>query len=68
MKLKAVLILALIIISLIPAYLFYQWLEKKMIPRSSGKNFLIWLLLVFAFIFIYTFLVVFLIRSIFPKA
>ena len=68
MNWKATIIVLLIIASLLPAYLLYQYLAKKMRPRESGSRFLAWMVTVFAIIFAYTFLVVFIIRLIFPGA
>ncbi len=68
MKLKALLILAIIIISLLPLYLLYQYLQRVMRPRDSLRRFLLWLLTMFGLIFGYTFLVVLLIKVLFPGA
>jgi hypothetical protein len=65
MKWKGVIILILIIASLLPAYALYVLLEKRMRPRESGKRFLLWMITVFALVFIYSFLVVLFIRLIF---
>jgi hypothetical protein len=62
------LIVLMIIVSLLPANWLYKFIERKIDPRRSGKRFLAWLLLVFIFIFAYTFLVVFIIRLVFPGA
>ncbi|MEO7924138.1 MAG: hypothetical protein ABIR30_10695 [Chitinophagaceae bacterium] len=68
MKLKALVIFFLILLSLVPVYLFYKWLEKRIQPRESPQRFLGWLLSVLALIFVYTFLVVLVIRILFPGA
>jgi uncharacterized membrane protein YidH (DUF202 family) len=67
-KLKAIAILLIIIVSLLPVYLFYKWLEKKLQPKESFRRFLIFLFIVLAVIFCYTFLVVLLIHLVFPGA
>jgi hypothetical protein len=58
----------LILLSLIPVYLLYKWLEKRIRPRESPKAFLGWLVSVLVLIFAYTFLVVLVIRLLFPGA
>jgi hypothetical protein len=68
MKLKAVLILLLIILSLLPAYALYQYLQRVIQPKESMRRFLAWLIIVLTLIFVYTFLVVFIIRLLFPQA
>ena len=68
MKWKALLILVIIIASLLPVYMVYKYLGRVMKPRESGRNFLLWLLAVLTIIFAYTFLVVLVIRLLFPGA
>jgi len=68
LKLKAILILALILVSLLPMYALYNYLQKKMKPRESAGGFLSWLLVNFILIFAYTFLLVFAIKWVFPGA
>jgi RsiW-degrading membrane proteinase PrsW (M82 family) len=68
MKLKALVILFIIIISMIPVYLFNKYLQKKIRPRESFVRLFGYLLLGFALVFIYTFLVVLIIKEIFPGA
>jgi hypothetical protein len=68
MKWKALLILLIILVSLIPAYLFNKYLQKLIKPRESGLRFLFYMLSAFALVFIYTFLVVFAIKRLFPQA
>jgi hypothetical protein len=68
MKLKALAILCIILGSLLPLYALYKYLEQAMKPRKSGGRFLLWLASVFVLIFAYTFLVVLLIRLLFPGA
>jgi len=68
MKLKAVAILLIIIFSLIPVYMLYKYLQKVMRPKRSPGLFLLWLVTNFIVIFGYTFLVVFIIRLLFPGA
>ncbi|MEK7225986.1 MAG: hypothetical protein AAB221_09915 [Bacteroidota bacterium] len=68
MKLKSLAILFIIIVSLFPVYLLYKYLQKRIQPRESARRFLYWLLASFAMIFAYTFLLVFLIKMLFPEA
>ncbi|MGQ0738183.1 MAG: hypothetical protein ACT4OJ_03910 [Bacteroidota bacterium] len=68
MKLKALMILVIIIVSLLPVYLIYKHLQRVMQPRASGRKFLLWLLTVLSIIFVYTFLLVLTIRLLFPGA
>lgn len=68
MKLQSALIMAIIVGSLIPVYLLYIYLQRKVRPRDSGKRLVIWFLLSFALIFGYSFLLVFIIKMLFPGA
>lgn len=68
MKIKEAAIMGIIIGSLIPVYMLYKYLQRKMRPRESGKRLVIWLLLSFALIFGYSFLLVFIIKMLFPGA
>lgn len=67
-KLKGLLILFIIILSLLLFHSLYRKLEQQLQPRQSLSRFFIFLLTVLAIVFIYTFLVVFGIRLIFPAA
>jgi len=68
MKLKSLIGLLIIIISLIPLYAVMNYLQKVMRPKESIRKFIFWLLTVLALIFIYTFLIVFVIKLLFPEA
>jgi hypothetical protein len=68
MRLKALAIVAIIIFSLVPVYLLYKYLQRVMRPRESMRRFLGWLFIVFALVFAYTFLLVLVIRLLFPGA
>jgi len=68
MKWEAFAIMAIILASLLPAYLLHKYLQKKMRPKESGRRFLLWLLAELALVFAITFLTVFMIKLIFPKA
>ena len=67
-KTKGAIIVGIIVLSLLPVYVFYKYLQRVMRPKESGKRLVLWLLASFALIFAYTFLVVFLIKMIFPEA
>ena len=68
MKLQKLLILAIIILSLIPAYYINRWMLNWIQPRRSFLQFLLYMLLSFALIFLYTFLLVMIISAVFPQA
>lgn len=61
-------IVALILLSLLPLYLLYKWLQVKMNPRHSLPHFFGFMAVMFVIVFVYTFLLVFSIRFIFPGA
>lgn len=66
--LKSATILAIILLSLIPVYLFYRWLRKVIRPEASMARLLLFLLTGFALVFVYTFFVVFIVKVLFPGA
>jgi hypothetical protein len=68
MKLKALAILAIIIVSLIPVYLLYGYMQKMIRPKDSMGRLFLYLLAGFFLVFVYTFLVVFIIKKLFPGA
>ena len=68
MKLKAIAILLIIVLSLIPFYQLYKYLQVAMRPKDSIQRFFLWLLTNFILIFAYTFLIVFIIKWLFPAA
>jgi hypothetical protein len=68
MNFKGIAVLLIIILSLLPAYYFNQQLLKFIKPRKAPLRFLAYMLSMFAFIFGYTFLIVWLIGRIFPVA
>lgn len=67
-KLKAVAILFIILILLIPVYLVNKYLQKKLRPRESGGGLMLYVLAVLVLIFGYTLLVVRLIGMLFAGA
>ncbi|HYH14125.1 MAG TPA: hypothetical protein VD794_02830 [Flavisolibacter sp.] len=68
MRLQRLLILAFILLSIIPAYYINGWLQKVIQPRRSFGQLLLYILACFAFVFTYTFLLVWIIRQVFPQA
>jgi hypothetical protein len=53
---------------LIPVYILYKYLQKKIRPRESMGRLLLYLATGSFLIFLYTFLLVFAIRMLFPGA
>jgi len=68
MKLKALVILAIIIGSLLPVYLFNKYLQKIIMPRESIARLFLYIIAGLVLIFIYSFLLVFIIKKLFPGA
>ena len=68
MKLKALAILAIILVSLFPVYLLYKYMQRIIRPKESAGRLFLYLFAGFALVFVYTFLVVFIIKKIFPGA
>jgi hypothetical protein len=67
-KLKSLVILVIILVSLIPVYLTMKRLRQSMRPKESMGRLFLYLLLGFLLVFAYTFLVVLLIKKIFPDS
>lgn len=68
LNLRAFIIVLIIVASLLPAYVLYQYLARRMRPKESLARFAGWMLTVFVLILAYTFLLVFLIKLLFPGA
>ena len=68
LKTKGLIILGIILVSLLPVYLVYKYLQRLMRPKESLQRFFLYLLVVFMLVFGYTFLLVFVIRLLFPEA
>jgi len=68
MKLKSLMIMGLILLSLLPLFLLYKWLQVKMKPRHSLQHFFGFMAVMFVIVFSYTFLLVFGIRLLFSGA
>jgi hypothetical protein len=66
MKLRGLIILLIIVLSLVPLYGLYKYSERVTRPKKSLQRFVLWLLLVMMLVLTYTFLVVFLIKMLFP--
>lgn len=66
MRLRALFILLVIIISLLPAWIFNRYMQKVIQPRRSFAQLLLYLLVIFAFVAAYTFLITWLILLVFP--
>ena len=67
-KLKGIIIIFIIGLALLPAWICIKWLEKKIRPRESGTRFFGYLVLMFLLVFVFSFLLVFGIRLLFPGA
>lgn len=68
MKAKGIVIILIILLSLVPVYLLNTFLQKQLRPRESLQRLFLYLLAGFAMVFLYTFLVVLVIKKIFPDA
>jgi hypothetical protein len=68
MKVKSILILLIIIISLIPAWSLNQYLQRIIEPRTSLSRLFIYLLSAMVLVFLYTTLLVLFIKWVFPNA
>ncbi|HYC41177.1 MAG TPA: hypothetical protein VEB63_11900 [Chitinophagaceae bacterium] len=68
MRLEALAILVIIVVSLVPVYLLNRLLQARLRPRESLARLLLYIGCGFALVFIYTFLVVFVVRKLFPAA
>jgi len=68
LKLKALVILLIIIFSLIPVYLFNISIQKIARPKESPGRLFVYLVAGLIVVFVYTFFVVLLIKKLFPGA
>src|SRR5258706_4404069 len=68
MKWKAIVILLIIIVAIIPFYSLNKYLQKLIQPRQSMSRLGFYMLSALVIIFIYTFLLVFAIKKLFPEA
>ncbi|WP_148661147.1 hypothetical protein [Flavisolibacter tropicus] len=65
---KRLLILVIILLALIPAFYVNRWLQQIIQPRRSFVQLMLYILTCFAFVFVYTFLLVWIITQVFPQA
>ena len=68
MRLKAILILLIILVSLVPAWSFNKYLQKIIKPRTSLGRLFFYLISTMLLVFLYTMLLVLFIKWIFPGA
>ncbi|HEX5651967.1 MAG TPA: hypothetical protein VFX58_02770 [Chitinophagaceae bacterium] len=68
MQARSLIILFVILVSLIPVYMINRSLQQIIRPRDSLSRLFLYLFSGFALVFIYTFLLVFLIKKLFPGA
>jgi hypothetical protein len=68
MKLQRLLIVLLILLSLIPIAYMNQWLQRVIQPRRSFIQLMLYVLASLVLVFVYTFLLVWIITYLFPKA
>jgi hypothetical protein len=68
MKWKAIIIVLIILVSLIPVYYLIKYFQKVIQPRKSFARLMLYLFSGFALVFVYTFLIVLAIKKIFPGA
>lgn len=67
-KFQVVLVMAILLFSLAGFYSLYRFLYRKTVSRRSFSRLLLFFFLVVLAVFLYTFLVVLLIRLLFPQA
>jgi hypothetical protein len=63
-----ILVWLVILISLAPVFYINRIIQKKIEPRKSGKRLLIYMLVTFALVFAYTFLIVWAISHLIPHS
>jgi hypothetical protein len=66
MKLRSLTILVLLLLSLLPAYFIYGYLQRSMRPRQSPARLFLFLLTNFVLVLVYTMFIVGLIVKLFP--
>jgi hypothetical protein len=66
MKLRALLILLVLVVAMVPMYFLNRWLQVVMKPRESVGRLFLFILANFVLIVVYTVLVVGLVIRIFP--
>jgi hypothetical protein len=68
MKLQRLLVVLLILLSLIPIAYMNQWLQRVIQPRRSFIQLMLYILASLILVFVYSFLLVWIITYLFPKA
>jgi hypothetical protein len=68
MRFKAIAILFIILLALIPAYTLNQYLQKKIKPRESLGRLFLYLFSGMLTVFVFVLVLVFLIKLVFPGA
>jgi hypothetical protein len=68
MKLQRLLVVLLILLSLIPIAYMNQWLQRVIQPRRSFIQLMLYVLASLILVFVYSFLLVWIITYLFPKA
>ena len=58
MRLRALLILVVLILAMVPAYYLNRWLQRVMRPRENAGRFFLFLFANFVLIVVYTVLIV----------
>ena len=64
-KIKALTVLGIILVSLIPVYLTNKFLQRSIRPKESFKRLFLYVLSAVLLVFVYSFLVVLVIRKLF---
>lgn len=67
MRARSLLILLVIVIALVPAWLFNRYMQQIIQPRRSFGQLMLYLLVILVFVTGYTFAVVWVITTIFPQ-
>jgi hypothetical protein len=66
MKVRALLILLMLVVAMVPVYFFNRWLQRVMRPRENVGSLFLFMLANFVMVVVYTMLVVGMIVRIFP--
>jgi hypothetical protein len=66
MKVRALLILLMLVVAMVPVYFFNRWLQRVMRPRENVGRLFLFMLANFVMVVVYTMLVVGMIVRIFP--
>jgi len=66
MKVRALLILLMLVVAMAPVYFFNRWLQRVMRPRENVGRLFLFMLANFVMVVVYTMLVVGMIVRIFP--